>query len=113
MKSALFTAAFVLAFFAFLRVDEITCSQTNMTFGHAIVFKNVIANEDSISIVLETSKTDQFRNGVNIIVLKQTNTAVCPLNHLKKYFACRPPFGGPLCCHYGGKPLTRYRFLLY
>ena len=81
-----------------------------MTFGHAIVFKNVIANEDSISIVLETSKTDQFRNGVNIIVLKQTDTAVCPLNHLKKYLACRPPFGGPLFCHYGGKPFTRYQF---
>jgi hypothetical protein len=36
-----------------------------MTFGHAIVFKNVIANEDSISIVLETSKTDQFRNEIS------------------------------------------------
>jgi hypothetical protein len=45
-----------------------------MTFGHAIVFKNVIANEDSISIVLETSKTDQFRNGVYITVQKQTDT---------------------------------------
>jgi len=106
----LFTAAFVLAFFAFLRVGEKTCSQTNMKFGHAILFKNVIANEDSISIVLETSKTDQFRNGVNIIVQKQTDNAVCPVNHLKKYLACRPPFGGPLFCHYGGKPLTRYQF---
>jgi len=81
-----------------------------MKFGQAILFKNVIANEDSISIVLETSKTDQFRNGVNIIVQKQTDNAVCPVNHLKKYLACRPPFGGPLFCHYGGKPLTRYKF---
>lgn len=39
-----------------------------MKFDHAISFKNVIANEDSISIVLEISKPDQFKNGVNIIV---------------------------------------------
>ena len=73
-----------------------------MTFGHAIVFKNVIANENIISIALETSKTNQFRNGVNIIVQNQTDTAVCPVNHLKKYLACRSPFGGPLFCHYRG-----------
>jgi hypothetical protein len=53
-KFANVSKAFVLAFFCFLRVDEITSSQTNMTFGHAIVFKNVIANENIISIALET-----------------------------------------------------------
>ncbi|XP_070203313.1 uncharacterized protein [Littorina saxatilis] len=87
----LFAAAFTLAFFAFLRVNEILAPQ--------------------LSVRILGSKTDQLGVG-SVIHLKTVGShrQVCPLRCMRAYLSARPAGAGLLFKHFSGAPLTRYQF---
>lgn len=62
------------AFAGFLRFDEIK----------NLKCQNVIFHEDYVELKLESSKTDQFRDGAKVLISK-TGSATCPVQALEKY----------------------------
>lgn len=109
-ESILFTTAFVTAFFAFLRVGEVTVSNSNSLPNHTIMIKDVIASPSNVQLYIASSKTDQFATGINMLISEQLDEMVCPVRNLRKFLGIRPHIEGPLFCHFGGNPLTRYQF---
>lgn len=106
-EAKLFGSAFSLCFHAFLRVGEIAVSKGNV--NHVISHQNVKLFQNNIELLLVSSKTDQTAAGAVINVLAQPDKEMCPLSLLKSYLFERPPYVGPLFCHFDGSPLTRYQ----
>ena len=106
----LFSAAYSLCFFVFLRVGEVTVvdsknSDRMFTSSHI----RLKENKRQIELTIPFSKTDQLGKGETIII-SETGSNICPLLHLKNYIKSRPSYKGPFFCHFGGKPLTLYQF---
>ena len=110
-EATMFSSAFSSALFALLRVGEVTVAteKAQANSNHMLQIENVQVSASSVNIFLESSKSDQFHEGVNINTSKQSVTKICPVQLKQSYLAIRPPLQGPLFCHYGGKPLTRYQ----
>ena len=107
----LFSAAFSLAFFGFLRISEVTSGKRNDIFSrHTIQVENVKVTQSNIEIFMTSSKTDQLGLGTKVLICKQSHSSVCPVGLLNKYIQVRPPIHGPLFCHFDGSPLSRYQF---
>ena len=111
-ETELFTAAYITAYFGFLRVGEIVVSSNaSVGSGHYLRMKDVTLNhnEEKVMLKLSHSKTDQYANGV-VIVLSKGSSKLCPYTSLHNYMKIRPHVNGPFFCHFGGNPLTRYQF---
>lgn len=67
-------AIIVLCYSGFLRYDEV----------RALLCKHVIFHDDYISLFLPKSKTDQYRNGEEVVISKGVTDA-CPYKMLSKY----------------------------
>lgn len=113
MKHVYFLVHFLLDFFAFLRVGEMTVASIKIgpsEGNHAIKFENIDITDLDIRIYLASSKSDQLKKGVSIVVNKQANDHVCPVKLLRKYLKNRSPLSELLFCHFDGSPVTRYQF---
>lgn len=102
----LFQAAFLVAFYGFMRVGEIAVKSSNSR--HTILFNNVRILEETIEIFLASSKTDQYGKGIYIVIPKQAE--LCPLQAMKIYLESRPSVEGVFFCHFDTTPLTCYQF---
>ena len=109
-ESVLFTTAFVTAFFALLRVGEVTVANSKSVPNHTITHNDVTLSSSYAQLHIASSKSDQFATGFNMIISKQLDETVCPVRNLHKFLGIRPRIEGPLFCHFGGNPLTRYQF---
>ena len=103
-------AACCVAFFAFLRSGEFTCSSPG-NHNHAVLSLQDIAvdsqeNPTIVHVTLLQSKTDIFSAGVTIH-LGRTGDTLCPVSALLAYLACRTPTPGPLFLLNLGCPLSR------
>lgn len=111
-EAKLFSAAFSLAFFGFLRVGELSLtkgtSQNDIIAIHDVLISDW-APSKAIKLHLRHSKTDQLNTGITMII-PSVNVSICPVANLQTFLLVRPSFKGPLFCHYGGQPLTRYQF---
>ena len=81
-------AAFTLAFFGFLRVNEFTYSSPPaekpfLAFNDANFTPN-ITNPTSILLTIKQSKTDPFRQGTTLTISK-SHSPVCAVNALREY----------------------------
>ncbi|XP_061185480.1 uncharacterized protein LOC133193532 [Saccostrea echinata] len=108
-EASLFSAAFSLAFFGFLRVGEFTVGPRNS--NTALLKNDLIIHESSsyLEVNLRRSKTDQYGKGTQLII-PAIGGPYCPLLLMQHYLQQRPNISGQLFCHFGGKPLTRYQF---
>lgn len=110
-EAKLFTAAFMLAFFGFLRVGEIAVPKK----GDSILQAAVLAIEDlqfdhnGVIISIRHSKTDQLGKGVALKITR-SNSEFCPVVCLNQYLHVRPQGPGPLFLHFNKQPITRYQF---
>ena len=105
-------AACCVAFFAFLRCGEFTCSTLS---SEAVLSREDIAidsreNPTIVHLTLRHSKTDIFSVGVTIH-LGRTGHLLCPVSSLLAYMARRPPVPGPLFLLQSGQPLSRQRLV--
>jgi len=99
-------AAFTLAFAAFLRIGEFTYRAIDLEMGP--VFHNwfltkssirFIRNGEHIELTLPASKTDPFRQGIQLIIAASQDEA-CPVSAMKQLFAVdtHRPIRAPLFC---------------
>ena len=108
-------AAASLCFFGFLRSGEITVPSASsfdisrhLTFGNVSVDK--LHSPTTVRIRLKTSKTDPFREGVDVFVGK-SGCPLCPVSALLEYLVVRGSGPGPLFMFQDGMPLTRPGFV--
>ena len=83
-------------------------ARSNLTFDDLALDRP--ANPKIVRIHLKQSKTDQFRQGVNIFI-GRTGDNLCPVTALLAYLAVRGRGPGPLFRFKDGKVLTRGRFI--
>ncbi|XP_076077485.1 integrase/recombinase xerD homolog [Mytilus galloprovincialis] len=109
-EAVLFSSAFSMGFFAFLRVGEMTTACGREGSNHAIKIENVEVTNHNIKIYLASSKTDQLGRGTSIFVARQSDVGICLVKLLQEYLKIRPRIRGQLYCHFNGSPMTRYQF---
>ena len=108
-------AAATTCFFGFLRCGEITLKPTE-TFDPAshLSFQDIAADSYSapsfIQLTLKASKTDPFRQGINI-VFGATGDELCPVKALFDYLRLRGSKDGPLFQLEDGSTLSRSAFI--
>ena len=109
-ETHLFTAAYCLAFFGFLRISELTVVR-NQQSSHVLNVSDVSFQDNNQFLLLHVrfSKTDQYGHGSRL-KLGRTGASVCPVLSLLQYLHQRPAGPGPLFCHLNRAPLTRYQF---
>lgn len=111
-EAALFSSAFSIAFHGFLRVGEIAMNKP-CQLKQIITINNtdlcLDGESEMIKLRITYSKADQHGKG-SIVHIRANGEIYCPVHLLKKYLAMRPKVPGPLYCHFGGKPITRYQF---
>lgn len=108
-------AAVCLGFFGFMRAGEFTVPADNAYDPTAHLNTEDIsvdskANPSMARIKLKKSKTDPFRQGVDIYV-GRTFGQLCPVAAILAYLAVRGPGTGPLFMFADGRFLTRDRFV--
>ena len=110
-EATLFRAAFVLAFFGFLRVGEFTCANKKGDFSHVIQSGDVLINQDKsqMKVILRSSKTDQGGKAAEILIGKNEKGSLCPVQAVSDFMSVRPCTGGPFFVHFDNTPLTSYQ----
>jgi integrase len=115
-EAALFSSAFSLAFFALLRIGEIASDTNNRPGTHVICFLDFMfkvsdCGHEELHLTLKSSKTDQRLKSVTLIIRRQVDKLICPIESLKRYLSIRSNFpDGNLFIHFDGSNLTRYQF---
>ena len=107
-------AAFLVCFFGFLRSGEITIPDSSaydpsVHLSFSDISIDNIAEPNIIRIRLKTSKTDPFRQGVDIHIGK-TNQTLCPVTALLNYMVTRGNSPGLLFHFEDNAPLTKSKF---
>ena len=103
-----------LAFCGFLRVSEFTVpTQGDYDESTHLSLKDISVDSHSnprlIKVHIKQSKTDLFRQGVDIF-LGATDSPICPVAGILPYLAVRGSQPGPLFITNDGKNLTRLLF---
>ncbi|XP_072019644.1 uncharacterized protein [Amphiura filiformis] len=102
----LFKAAFVLAFFGFLRVSEFTCPKKCGDFPRVLSAQDIrLVGErrETLEIKIRYSKTDQKGESEKLLIDNCVNMAI---QAIMEFYAVRPSQQGPFFIHFGGDPLT-------
>lgn len=116
-EAGMFSAAFSLAFFAMLRVSEITINSKLDNNSHALNYEDIqvdsVNNPTELRVKISSSKTDQTGKSVTLLLNKQTDPIICPLQLITFYFKVRPSginVSKKLFTHFNGDAITRYQF---
>jgi hypothetical protein len=114
----LMQAVCLLAFFGFLRCAEFTQKVSSSDPQSYIRMTDIVIQSESVSVRIKSSKTDPFRQGT-WVHLYQTGRNICPVRTLKVFFKTRlllgvlPDSNAPYFALTDGRPLTRYKFVVY
>ena len=102
-------AAFLVAFFGFLRSSEFVAPTIN-TFlpSHTLCFSDVHWVDGHFHIHIKSSKTDPFSHGCTVR-LAPSKTEICPVLALNSFLSSHPTGNGPLFTFCDGTYLTRRR----
>ena len=108
-------AACCLCYFGFLRAGEITVpSEKAYDAGAHLNFDDVavdnVSNPTMLKVTIKSSKTDPFRQGIDIFIGKTSNE-LCPVAAVLAYLARRGSKQGLLFQFEDGRLLTRERFV--
>ena len=107
----LLTAMFLLAFFAFLRVGEITVrSQKDTTY--VIQLGDVVITESGIVLSMSNFKHNTTKRVVRLAISPQTGP-LCPVSAMYKYMSLRGTSSGPLFCFPDRRPVSRSFFVTH
>ena len=111
-KSELLWAACCLCYFGSLRLGEFIAS--DLAAAPSLSVSDVaVDSHDSLTFIklkLHWAKTDPFRKGVDIFLIR-SGTTLCPVVALLRYLAIRPKKEGTLLIHADGTPLSRDQFV--
>ena len=109
-------AACCLCYFGFLRAGEITVpSESAYDPGEHLNFSDIavdsISNPSMLKVKIKASKTDPFRQGVDIFIRK-TDNKLCLIAAILAYLAKRGNHKGMLFHYEDKKLLSRDRFVI-
>ena len=107
----LFRAAFLLAFFGFLRIGEFarTANNQNQDFK-LIADSDLRVSGSTLWLKIRYSKTDQQGVTSSLQIEGSSNPHLCPVLAISQYLSSRPLFHGPLFIHLGGEVLKSCQF---
>ena len=110
-------AAFSLGFFGFLRAGEFTIPSDSAFDPSQHLCPEDISVDSHVQpsllrVHLKQSKTDPFRQGINIF-LGRSNSDLCPVSAILSYLSLRGMDQGPLFRFADGHPLTRDRLVFH
>ena len=109
---ALFRAAFLVAFFGFLRIGEFTAQSVRGPFSLSpgdVRVKGSISGK-KLHVTIRRSKTDQTGKGCCIVIPPNNMTLMCPLKAVEDYLSLRSKDGCAFFQHFDTRPLTRHEF---
>lgn len=106
-EATLFRAAFVIAFFAALRISEFVAP--NKKSSSSLSLCDVLLFDNFVKIFIKKSKTDQAGLGA-WIQLNSFNSPICPVKVTASYLALRPVCLGNFFIHQDLSPLTKFQF---
>lgn len=112
-ETIMFRAAFVLAFFGFLRVGEFTTQQKHEATDKVLTRDDIQITQARgrfMLVRIRYSKTDQYGQTTTLRIGGNEDMETCPVLAMTAFLQVRPPTKGPLFCHRSGSPLTRYQF---
>ena len=113
-RAYLFKAMCTTAFFAFLRVGEITCCPRSTTVPQLNQIVKLVDNSGSITglkITFLDFKHSYKRTNVSITLKRRSD--ICPVQSLLDYFSRRGLSDGPLFRTYDGHAVSRKLFTDY
>jgi len=118
LEAQLFATAFKLAFFAFLRVGEITAAARGDKSNRAVgvldvsfIFRGGEKLPSQLKLLIRKSKNDQRGNGNLLYLERYTDENICPVVGVYNYLQSRNKTGSSqLLTHYNGESVTRYQF---
>ena len=107
----LYRAMFLLAFYAFLRVGEVTVrSGPNLNL---LLFDNVSFRKTKylcLILIMTNFKLNLGKNPVHLEIKSQTNRSFCPVRAMQNYLKVRGAENRPLFCYRSGRPVPRIYF---
>lgn len=111
-ESALFQAAFLVAFFGFLRVGELTVNSRHgpISLSEGDVHIRGLGRHEKMHVTIQRSKTDQAGRGCCIVIPPNDMAHLCPIHAVSAYLALRSPLGIAFFRHFDSHPLTRHEF---
>lgn len=109
-EAAMFEAAFSIAFFGFLRLNEFTSPNKRTKPEDTLSDRDIKIEGQTVIISLRHSKTNQCGRPQIIKLAKSDNNSACPVQAITRYMAIRPTRAKPFFCHFDNTPLTRYEF---
>ena len=112
-EATLFRAAFLLAYFGFLRVGEYACASQKCDGSHVLSVQDISFDQACMYVRIRFSKTDQRGNSTLIRIEEMGDTvdlSMCPVRALRQYLAIRPKTAGlPLFLHFDSEVLTKHQ----
>lgn len=109
-EAVMFKAAFILAYFGFMRVGEFTVAGREGATDRVLAITDIKwATGPLLLVRIRFSKTDQHGRSVTLQIPAQLG-GLCPVQAVMQFIGLRPAVSGPLFCHANGRPLTRYQF---
>lgn len=112
-EELMFKAAMLCAFFGFMRVGEFTADSANHIQDSVLLLSDIEFSSTgcrSVLVSFRTCKTNQAGRPLVIRLVGTDDVSICPVAALRAFIQVRPFVPGPLFCHFGGTPLTRYQF---
>lgn len=107
-EALLFNAAFVLIFFAALRISELVANNKKGNSG--LQAGEVCISQEKVQVFISKSKTDPLGRGRWLTLHACGDPIICPYLILSKYIAVRPSGTGNFLVHLDLSPLTRFQF---
>ena len=105
----LFSAMFMIAFHAFLRIGEITSRSPKAHNPHLLQLSDVELGAEQFTIHFKSFKHSQGKT-FSLAIKRSSNSQSCPLQSLQVYLALRGTKAGPLFCQQSGSPVPRREF---
>ena len=113
-EAHLFRTAFLLAFYGFLRVGELTTTTraAEPTLRRSDVTLHHTSSGSVVNLNIRFSKTDQFGRGcvISIPAASHADVALCPVNATAQYLSISPAHDGSFLSHFDGSSVTRSQF---
>ena len=95
-EALLFSTAFSVAFFGFLRIGEMIATGKSGNNSRIIQISDVVVYDENVKITLRFSKTDQYGESATLVFYPSQQKHICPVSLIKKFLQVRPKAQGQL-----------------